>query len=386
MQQPPQVSHSGERKRPRILFFSPYRLDDIQSGGERRTRLFWDILQAGGYAMETIVHGRPRGRAPMVEPGVHWLPVSHGAQRFYDPRLVRCINATLARFQPDLIWMENFYTGPLIARLAARHGVRLVYNAQNVEAERFAAWSRWHQFGVGLYERDLLKRAGHVVCVSERDRDQFHARYGVAGHRMVVLPNGYDESVFAPATLSSVERASLWQSYGIPDDARILLFPGHQGYAPNVEARHWIVNTLMPRLQTMAPSVHMVLLGPGLPDDIPAARNLHAVGMVQDIAKHLQAADLLLCPLTHGGGSRLKIIEALACGLPVLSTPKGAEGLEAIDETAGLYRAPLEGFVDRLPVLLEALPPRNTTTPPAVAALGRRALTRATHAFIASLV
>jgi glycosyltransferase involved in cell wall biosynthesis len=378
--------HAGQQapaaEAPRVLFFSPYGLDAPQSGGARRAVQSRDLLRRQGCVVETLVHARTDGAAGATGADTWLVPLRGGHRRFLDPRLLQTLRARLAAFRPDVLWIEQFYSVPQLAWAARRHGVPVIYNAANVEAERFAGWPLPHRVGIGLYERCLLRMVDGCVCVSARDRDLLAARYGFDPARSLVLPNGYDPAVFHPAPVDATGRRALWAGHGIPDDAQVLVFPGHQGYAPNAEARAWITGTLAPGLARRHPGAQIAILGPGLPDAFPGASNVHAVGFVDDLAAHLRAADLLLCPLEHGGGSRLKIIEALACGLPVLSTPKGAEGLEGVDARAGLHLATRAEFAARLDALLDAPPARRSETHPAVAALGLPALGADLRAFV----
>lgn len=367
---------------PRVLFFSPFPLADPRSGGERRAAQAWTLLRAQGCAVEAIVHARPRQEVNPSDRRTHRLEVGHGAQRFFDPRLRRLFRSRIASFRPDLVWIEQFYSVPQMAGIARQHKVPVVYNAANVEVERFAAWPLPQRAAIAWYERHLLRKVDWCACVCARDRDLLSARYGFDPARCHVLPNAYDEAEFHPAPADGETRAGIWGAHGVPTEGKVLVFPGNQSYAPNVAAREWLCAQLAPEIARSHPDARIALLGPELPGRMPAIPNVLPLGFVADLAAHLRAADLLVCPLLHGGGSRLKIIEALACGLPVLSTPKGAEGLEGIGEDAGLYRAPLEDFAARLTALLAAPLPRRDTPHPAVAALGMGALGAGLREFV----
>jgi glycosyltransferase involved in cell wall biosynthesis len=111
------------------------------------------------------------------------------------------------------------------------------------------------------------------------------------------------------------------------------LFQGTLRYPPNADAAHFLVGEVLPELNRLLPGVRTRLVGVSTPgvvalDDPPAVT---VVGRVPDIGVELAGADLVVVPLRFGSGTRIKIIEAFAQRIPVVSTTLGAEGLDAMD-------------------------------------------------------
>lgn len=204
---------------------------------------------------------------------------------------------------------------------------RFVLSSQNVEGERLHEQPRKPRPpGVGSAAQEALRRAGvrrlrrweqrlarspraTVVAVSEED-----AR--ALSPDAVVIPNGADVVEDPPEA---------------PLDGDTL-FVGSFDYPPNVAAVAWWIEEVWPYLRE--PRVPLTVVGRGAEHalaDLRGHPGVDVVGEVDDVAPHLERASVVAVPLRHGGGTRLKILEAFAWNRPVVSTAKGAEGLAVED-------------------------------------------------------
>ena len=161
---------------------------------------------------------------------------------------------------------------------------------------------RWDQRATGRLQRRALGRADRVVCVSEPDR------LSLGRADAVVVPNGAD----LPARVSPVPRGGR------------LVFVGSLNYAPNAEGVRWWLREVGPLLPGDLPPLTVV--GRGAQAVLGNPPGLQVVSDVPEVAPYLEQASVVVLPLRAGGGSRLKLIEAMAQGRPVVSTSKGAEG------------------------------------------------------------
>lgn len=142
---------------------------------------------------------------------------------------------------------------------------------------------------------------------------------------VVVVPNGVD--------VSSYRRGAS----GVAPVSGRLLYNGALSYGPNREAVLWFVREMLPRLAERSPDAHLVVTG--RTDDVDeetrnalgvaANGQVHLTGFLPDLRPALDAAQICVVPLRAGGGTRLKILEAFAAGLPVVATTRGAAGIEA---------------------------------------------------------
>jgi MoaA/NifB/PqqE/SkfB family radical SAM enzyme/glycosyltransferase involved in cell wall biosynthesis len=169
-------------------------------------------------------------------------------------------------------------------------------------------------------ERFALKRVDEIIAVSAADKDRM-IEAGLEAERITVIPHGVDLCRYEDPRGEAVRF-----SYGIDAEAPLLFFHGTLHYWPNTEAVRFIAEDLLPLLLPTHPDLRVVIAGMN-----PPAYYRHPAivypGAVQDLAGHIAAADLTLCPVFSGGGTRLKLLEYFAAGKACVSTTKGAEGI-----------------------------------------------------------
>ncbi|MFD1597919.1 glycosyltransferase family 4 protein [Halobellus rarus] len=187
-------------------------------------------------------------------------------------------------------------------------------------------------------ERRGIAHADAVVFQSQDDADRFE---DAPAESTFVVPNGCDfESIRAGGDSEALRRA-----WDIDPEAFVCVFLGSYDYSPNRRAAEAITDEIAPAL----PDVEFVLIGRNPPTT--DGENVHAPGYVDDLAGALEMADVALCPLFSGSGTKLKLLDYFAAGLPVVTTPVGVEGLPVEDGKDALVSETVEGIiadVDRL--------------------------------------
>jgi len=123
------------------------------------------------------------------------------------------------------------------------------------------------------------------------------------------------------------DRNEIRESLGIPSDWVVLIFHGWFRYFPNKEAIDLIIRYLAPEISRNMNNVVFVIAGPDTP--INQEGNIKFVGFVRDIYSLIHAADIAVVPILHGSGTRLKILDYMRMGVPVVTTKKGIEGIDA---------------------------------------------------------
>jgi glycosyltransferase involved in cell wall biosynthesis len=250
---------------------------------------------------------------------------------YYSAEMAAVLEHVRAEKNFDIVHFDGIHMAsyePLF-RSASSPSTRSVYDWHNIESEAMKRYSaEVHSFAKRLYARTtaprlqeletaLLNNAfGHIVC-SKREEIKLKAQ--VPRARIAVIPNGVDTSSFT----YTADRLR-WPP-------RTIIFVGAMNYVPNVDAATSFTHDVWPRLLSLYPGCRLTLVGSDPVPAILALRDYEGVevtGTVDDVRRFYRDADVAVAPLRLGGGTRLKILEAMAAGVPVISTLVGAEGLE----------------------------------------------------------
>jgi glycosyltransferase involved in cell wall biosynthesis len=328
----------------RILITSPYPLWPETAGGIRRTLGIARALAAMGHEVTLLGADSipPAGALPQGLAAAAYA-TGGGIGYFLNRAFVRALDAQLVR-GVELVVASFPYQAWMLLRACGRHSVPLVYDAHNVESERFASLgSPLLARLVHWAEARLCREAAAVLAVSEDDQRRFWARYGASA---LLLPNGVDTDTFVPA----LPDQALLEQLGLRGK-RVALYCGTFDYPPNREVLDYLLRLRWPLRQQGRPDTHLLVVGRKPPAWAQDVAGVVVAGEVDNLVPYLNLANLSLVPLRSGGGTRLKIIESLACAQQVLSTRFGAAGLlhEAIP---GLYLCDLEDFEAHLQKLL----------------------------------
>lgn len=202
------------------------------------------------------------------------------------------------------------------------------HNVDSVNMDRYVTSlghgpKRWYAARTAANLRHLEREvfaAADQVWVCSDDEAATLAASGV-GSPVIVVPNGVDTVRFSPGNSP-------------PEPARLLFF-GKLDYFPNHDAVTHCLREILPRIRAAIPEVELQIVGGGasplLQQEIAKAPGATLVGHVDDIAAAIATAAVVIVPLRAGGGTRLKILEAMAVARPVVSTTIGAEGLGMSD-------------------------------------------------------
>lgn len=187
-----------------------------------------------------------------------------------------------------------------------------------IELTRLGRWRAW-LLGQTLrrWEPGCARRFERCITVSEHDR-----RYLMAtnGHWEVdVVPNGVD--------------TQLYQSLGQDGMRPAVLFVGNMEYAPCADGALWFFQAVYPHIRRAGTELEMWIVGSSPPPAVAAleGNGVNVTGRVDDVVPYYRRCAISVVPLRAGGGTRLKILEAMALGRPVVSTTIGCEGLDVVD-------------------------------------------------------
>jgi glycosyltransferase involved in cell wall biosynthesis len=168
-------------------------------------------------------------------------------------------------------------------------------------------------------EKQALLHAVHILCCSIRDRDTLVGEVPEIKGKISVIPNCVNIRDYDTACLTTGLKDN-------PVNKKQVLFVGTLSHQPNADAVRLICKVIAPH----CPDCVFIIIGKN-PPEIPYPDNVKLLGYVPDVRPLMAGADIRIAPIRSGSGTRLKILEYMAMGKPVISTSKGAEGIEYMD-------------------------------------------------------
>lgn len=333
----------------RALLISTENPFPADSGGRLRLRGIVEVL-AQRFALDLLTYDRP-GHADLEQARdrLNVIQVSRTVSRglaalrsFYRRRPAGYMgHADLDMLEParalcrtstyHTVVVDNTQLGyflPVLRRL--QPGARLVVLAHNFETglcEQLAAWQppgprralfAWSARQTRRHETEVCRQADLLVCTSPGEAAAFAALHPPVAARTVVVPSCLDARRYAAFRRMTPRPATL-------------VFPGDMAYFPNVAGARFFADAVLPLVRRRVPQVSLRLVGrtphPSLVSLAAADPGIVVTGAVDLAAAHIAEGQVVVVPLLHGSGTRLKILEAWAVDRPVVSTAKGCEGL-----------------------------------------------------------
>ena len=267
----------------------------------------------------------PKSLAEMFDYGVRLLsPQPYNITKYCRPDVRRRLHALLQQETYDVILCDFMAAAGVIPW---DHPTPKVLFTHNVEATiwrrhydvaanliwKAISWQEWRKMEAA--ELRYLRLADHVLTVSETDRDAFLPF--VNPEKLTVIPTGVDVDYFQPMP--------------VDETADSLVFTGSMDWLPNEDAIFYFVGSVLPLIQQQCPNVSLEVVGRSPSRKLQALaeteKSLRLTGWVEDIRPFVARGSVCIVPLRVGGGTRLKIFEAMAMSKAVASTSVGAEGL-----------------------------------------------------------
>jgi sugar transferase (PEP-CTERM/EpsH1 system associated) len=274
---------------------------------------------------------------------------------YYDARLVEQIRDLTSRVAYDVIQIEFPFLTHYLEAVEPRSRAKKILSMHNIESLRFERELQLSQWGkrrfvllgdhlfFRAWEKKALRQFDGIVTVSDSDRRwaQRHA----PGALVELIPNGVDTDYFSPATQIA------------PEHDPYIVFTGAMDYPPNVDAASWFCNEILPELQKKISHLGFKIVGKSPhPQIVELGKRdgVEVTGTVADIRSYIAGALALVVPLRSAGGTRLKILEAMAMARPVISTSIGAEGLALTPGTDILIADDPQQFVEHVQLLVRS--------------------------------
>lgn len=214
------------------------------------------------------------------------------------------------------------------------------------------------QFDLGrteTYERKLLERFSKILVTSKQDKQAFLAldRSDRYAERLKIVPNGVDVDYFRP-------------NGALQRETEAIVLSGKMSYHANITMAMYLIEQIMPIVWAQKPNTKVWIVGKDPSKEVRSFAshpNVMVTGTVADIRPYLQRAALAVVPMVYGAGIQNKVLESMACGTPVVATPKAITAIPAAPEKEVLVAERADEFAQKVVYLLE--------NPDAAAAIGR---------------
>jgi glycosyltransferase involved in cell wall biosynthesis len=293
-------------------------------------------LAMQAYCREAVLVSNPYGRDGLDKRLLQLRSLastrSFERLRVTVPRMQDALDRALRAKRFDVVNLEFTFLGHCELRQAppGERLPRVIVDAHNIDYDlarqyaraggnvmrRLYAAANWRK--LRREELATYRDADGVYLCSEVDERRLLDQ--VPGARTVVIPNAADIAYYQPRPTDP------------PPDGRTIVFFGLLSYLPNVDGVIHFVQNIWPRIAGANPHARCKIIGGSPPPSLMALAGprVEFTGFVPDLRSHLASAAAVVVPLRFGGGTRLKIVEAMAMGKAIVSTTLGAEGIDAV--------------------------------------------------------
>ena len=278
--------------------------------------------------------------------------------RYQSAPALAKVNELLARNRYDSIVVDFLLSASNVPGLEDtvlfQHNVEARIRGRLAEqASGLTGWYlRKEAARLAAYEKHVCGRVKHVIAVSETDADFMAKEYGARAPS--VAQTGVNVDFFSPAGKNGTA--------GQPP-SRELLFVGSLDYMPNIQGLLWFTTTVLPIIWKARPSTTLDIVGKKPTAEVlklaEGEPRIRVSGNVPDVRPYLWESKMSIVPLFAGSGTRLKIYEGMAAGVPVVSTLIGAEGLMYTDGETILIGDDADTFANQCLSLLDDAPRRE---------------------------
>jgi sugar transferase (PEP-CTERM/EpsH1 system associated) len=267
----------------------------------------------------------PKSPAEMLEYCIRLFSSQpYGISKYCRPAVQSRLRELLKENEYDVIVCDFIFAAGIIPwdwptpKVLFTHNVEATIWRRHYEVASNPIWkaiSRWEWKKMERAEQRYLQLADRVLTVSETDRDAFASF--LDAQKITVIPTGVDVDYFQPVTAEEIPNS--------------LVFTGSMDWLPNEDGILYFADTIFPLIRQQCPEVFLEVVGRKPSRKLQALassdKGLRLTGWVDDIRSFLARGAICIVPLRIGGGTRLKIFEAMAMGKAVVSTSVGAEGL-----------------------------------------------------------
>lgn len=283
----------------------------------------------------------------------------------FNPHFIFKLLQLIIKFKIDIIQVESPW-GTSIAKLICKligKNTKVVYSSQNYEVGLHKELKEYYEnledrnlYKIFIYnliytytriiEKLTVNLSDLILCVSDDDKELFIEKYKVKSSKIMVIPNGINtEKLFNSSRNKN--------KFGLDENKISVIFHGSYTYPPNYEAVNVIRNYIYPEFTNELQQIEFIIAGADLPvyND---GKGLKLLGYVDDLYSLLKSSDIAIVPILRGGGTKLKMLDYMGIGLPIVTTKKGIEGIKAKNGNHALIVEDVnEKFIEAMKYLIE---------------------------------
>lgn len=248
-------------------------------------------------------------------------------------------------FSPDVVIFDTISLSlyqPLldgVPSILDHHNIESSMMMERVKRERnFIKKIYFWQESIKLkrFESVNCKKHSTNITCSDVEKEKLIRLYGIDQADVTSIPNGVDVDFFQPLGCKKI--------------AKSLVFAGGLSWYPNLDAMRFFKNEIWPKLTIREPDVVMTLVGRNPPAEFYSLKDkrFKVTGFVDDVRPYLSSALCYICPIRDGGGTKLKILDALAMGSVIVAHPFACSGIDVIPEEHVLFAESADEFVEQI--------------------------------------
>ena len=311
-----------------------------------------EYQQKSGFRVVTCDVGFTKPRMLMGLLGFRALSVSN----FYNSTLQKKLNAFLENTSVDAFYCTSSAMAEYVFQrnTADQLSPRMIVDFMDLDSDKWRQYVKVNNFPMTAvyryearallkYEKKIQQEFDECIFISKNEVDLFQSLLPASASNLNVIGNGVDLSAFRPRPEMTLEKPLT------------LLFSGVMDYFPNENAMVWFVKNVWPILKVQHPDARLVIAGmnpsPAIVE-MGVDNSITVTGFVDDMLECYHQANIFIAPFQIARGVQNKILQSFACGLPVVSTPVGAEGIDCNDGEHLMIADSAEEFVEKIDVLV----------------------------------